>query len=227
MIENRKKTVTSEKIDVKSISAEVLSPNIALVTANYLQTTDRSGNISFFDNLDVFLLEMKEGSWKIRKYIPHFNYPLIYNENIDKKFQTGRLAPLSRFDGLSSQMNGILLYFFEDYKKNGTTPAQLGKIVGSRFAKTWNQSRGFEGLASGFLWNLQTMSTYIEVLDRNENTAKYKCNPMLTISERWNVTKQEALEYCQNAFGEIADYMGGTCLIVEDGKFWILTFNKK
>ena len=119
------------------------------------------------------------------------------------------------------------MYFLEEYKKNGTTPAQLGNQIGSRFAQFWDKSGGFEEYVSGILWNLQTLSTYIEVLESNESMIKIKWNPSIPISNDWDVSKKELLEYFQNAFGEIAKYMGATCSIVDDGKYWILTLNKK
>jgi hypothetical protein len=61
--------VTSDKFDVESILADVLSPTSAMVTAMYIRTVDRSGNVSITDNLDIYLLEMKEGSWKFKKMV--------------------------------------------------------------------------------------------------------------------------------------------------------------
>jgi hypothetical protein len=226
LVERNKSEMTSDKIDVKWISADVMGATSAMVTASYLETTDRSGNVRVTDNLDVYLLELKDGSWKIKKLIPQDNYPLIYNENIDKKFQTGRLGPLPRYDGATGQMGAIMMYELEYFKKNGTNPAELGKLMGSRFAKTWDPSRGFAGLVSGCIWGLQTMSTYIEVLERNESTLKMKFIPF-TISETWDITEKDMIDMFQNIWNEIANYMGGTCSLVDDGKYWIVTMNKK
>ena len=226
VVERNKTEMTSDKVDVKWISADVMGPTAAMVTASYLETTDRSGNVRVTDNLDVYILELKEGSWKIKKLIPQDNYPLIFNENIDKKFKTGRLAPLSRFDGASNQAMAIMMANLEYFKKNGTTPTELGKMMGSRFAKTWNQSAGFAGLVSGFVWGTQLFSTYTEVMERNDNTLKIKFFP-LSVSQTWEVTKEDILSMYQNTWNEIADYMGATCSLIDDGKYWVLTLNKK
>jgi hypothetical protein len=63
-------------------------------------------------------------------------------------------------------------------------------------------------------------------MERNENRFKVRFVP-LTISETWDVTEKDMIDMFQNVWSEITDYMGGTCLLVDDGKFWVLTLNKK
>ena len=115
-----------------------------------------------------------------------------------------------------------------EYKKNGTSPAQLGKIIGARFAEGWNPEGGFDGLASGFTNVIQSLSTNVEVLELNKNTAKFKYDPFFSqMAQYYNLSKQDVLEYFQNAFGAIADKMGSTSSLVEDDKYYLLTLNKK
>lgn len=227
MVERSKTEVTSYKVDVKWISADVMGTGSAMVTVSYLETTERSGNVRVTDNLDVYLLVLKEGTWKIKKLIPQDNYVLIFDKSIDKKYQKGKIGPLPRHEGTLIQLNGVSLFNIEEYKKNGIDAAQLGKQTGLRFAKGWDPSLGFEGLASSFLWLLQTMSPYIEVLERNDYSAKYKIMPLMTLVDGWNVTKQDIYDYNQNIFFVIADHMGTNSTLTEDGKYWILTLSKK
>jgi hypothetical protein len=227
LIEYYKKNVASDKIFVKSFSTEILGPSAAIVTARYQETTDRLGKISTLDNLDIILLGMKDGVWKIKNYYPQYNYPVIFSDKIDKEWQKGKLDLNTRFTGAVNQMGSMSYYFLEDYKKNGTSPAQVGKSAGTRFAKFWDQSRGFEGLVAGILSNLQTMSTYIEVLERNGSIAKIKFAHFKQPQKSWDVTDQEILEYYQNIFGEIATHMGGTSSVVNEGEFLVLTLTKK
>lgn len=227
IIEGYKENLESYKVDIESISTDVIPPNSAFVTVNFLDTEiDKSGKVQVGQGMEMFLLELKDNSWKIKKAIPIYSPPVIYNKNVDQKFQTGIVSPLSRLNETMNQMGGIMMYSIEYFKKNGTSPAELGKMMGSRFAKTWDQSKGFEGLVSGCLWGLQTMSTYIEVLERSENTFKVRFVPF-SISETWDVTREDMLGMFQNSWNEIADYMGGTCSLVDDGEYFLLTLNKK
>ena len=227
MVEGYKINLESYKLDIESISTDVVSPTSAFVTINFLSTEiDKSGKAQVGQGMEMFLLELKDNSWKIKKVIPITSPPVIYNKDVDQKFQTGILSPSSRLNGAMNQMGGIMKYNIEYFKKNGTTPAELGKMMGLRFAKTWDQSLGFAGLVSGFLWSLQTMSTYIEVLERSETTFKVRFVPF-SVSETWDVTREDILSMFQNNWNEIADYMGGTCSVVDDGKYMLLTLNKK
>ena len=71
---------------------DVTGPNTALVTASYIETTDRSGNIRVTENIGVFLLEQNDGKWQIKKWFPHQNFPLIYKDKIDKRYQIDNIA---------------------------------------------------------------------------------------------------------------------------------------
>ena len=170
---------------------------------------------------------MNKSSWKIKDWHSQYFSPVTFNTKIDKKWQKGKIEPFWRFSGAVNQMYSLLMGFMEDYKNKGTSPAQAGKMIGARFAKEWDQSKGFESLASGMMWNFQTMSTDIEVLERNENIIKFKLKAFQVDEKNWNVTQQEFLEFFQNSLNEIASHMGGTCIIVVDGKQWIITLSKK
>jgi hypothetical protein len=222
-----KKSITDSKILINSLSTEVFGQAVAMVTARYLEYTTSSGNVTNLEYLDVFLLEMNKSSWKIKNWHSQYFAPVIFNTEIDKKWQKGKIEPVWRFSGTVNQMYSILVGFMEDYKNKGTTPAQAGKMIGARFAKDWDKSKGFAGLASGMMWNFQTMSTYLEILERNENTIKIKLEPFQVDEKNWNVTQQEFLEFFQNSLNEIASAMGGTCIIIIENKQWIVTLSKK
>lgn len=228
IIEFYQTNVTDYKVEVYSLSTEVFGQTEALVTARYIETGTLKGNIELLDYLDIYLLEMKQGAWKIKTLYSQYFQPVIFSDNVDKKWQTGKAGPYYRFNGALGQMSGISLYFLEEYKKNGKSPAQIGKMVGTRFAKTWDKSSGFEGLSSGFMWVIQSISPYMEVLERNETSVKIKYENFFKQEvKNWNITDHELLEYFQNAFGEIANHNGGTCSIIEDGKYYVLTLIEK
>lgn len=228
IVEQNKIDMSSDKIDVKWILADVMGPESAMVTASYLETTDRSGNVRVTDNLDVYLLNVEEGSWKIKKLIPQDNYPLIYSEHIDKKFQTGRMGPLNRFDGALIQNGFIYMVELEFSKKRGTNPVELGKMIGERDAKIEHEVGEFAGLASAFVWGIQALSTYTEVIERNDNALKIKFIPF-DIPKPWgsDATNEDLRIMLENCWNESADSMGGSCSIEADGKFWVLALNKK
>jgi hypothetical protein len=222
-----KSSITDSKILINSLSTEVIGQTVAMVTARYLEATTDAGNVTNLEYLDLFFLEMNQGSWKIKTWYSQFFAPVIFNKSLDKKMQKGKVEPVWRYFGTVNQMNSFLVCFLEDYKKKGVSPAQAGKMMGARFAKEWDQSNGFAGLSSGMMWNFQTMSSYIEVLERNENTLKIKMDPFQVDEKNWNVTQQEFLEFYQNSLNEIATHMGGTSTTTADGRNWIITLSKK
>jgi hypothetical protein len=226
-IDYLKKNEGSYKVNTYSYSTDVLSKTLAILSVKYIDSTIIKSEITVTDNFDIITLEMVKDAWKFKNYYSTAFMPVIFNANIDKKWQNSKVEPAWRFSGAVNQMNSLLVGFMEDYKKKGTSPAQAGKMIGARFAKEWDQSKGFAGLARGMMWNFQTMTTYLEILERNENMIKVKLEPFQFDEKNWNVTQQEFLEFFQNSLGEIASYMGGTCIIIIDNKQWIITLSKK
>jgi hypothetical protein len=226
-IDYLKKNDGSYKVNTYSYATDVLSKTLAIVSVKYIDSTIIKSDITVTDNFDIIILEMVNDAWKFKNYYSTAFMPVVFNANIDKKWQKGKVEPVWRFSGAVNQMFSLVVGFIEDYKKNGTNPAQAGKMMGARFAKVWDQSRGFDGLASGMMWSFQTMSTYVEVLERNENMIKFKIEPFQVDEKNWNVTQQELLEFFQNSLNEIASTMGGTCIIIVDTKQWIVTLSKK
>lgn len=225
-LDKNKTEMTSEKVDIKWILTDVTGPNSAMVTTSYMDKTDKTGNIRITDNIAVFLLERKSGSWKIKKSYPQSNFPLIYNAGIDKKYQTDNNGLMNNCTGAIGQEWSLLCYEIENLKKDGVAPTEYGIKTGKRFAITWDKTKGYEGLVSGFTWGFQVMSTYVEVMEKNENTFKTRIlSP--TINKNWDVTSNELLIFTENVWKEIADFMGGTCTIKQDGKYWIVTMTKK
>lgn len=225
-LEKYKKEVTSEKIDVKWIVSDITGPSSAQVVVNYIETNDRSGNIQVQDDIEVYLLEQIMGVWKIKKWFIQHNLPLIYSANIDTKYRTRNPASVIKARSAIDHWWGLLSYLIEHNKEIGVSPDESGKIMGARFAMTWNPSDGFEALASGFTFGLQIMSPYVEVLERNETTFKAKIlSP--TINDNWKVTEDDLFICTQNIWEGIADYMGGVCSLSKSDKYWIITMTKK
>jgi hypothetical protein len=214
-------------VNTYSYSTDVLSKTLAIVSVKYIDSTIIKSDITVTDNFDIITLEMVKGNWQFKNYYSTAFMPVIFNANVDKKWQKGKGDPVWRFSGAVNQMYSMLVGFLEDYKKKGTSTAQAGKMLGARFAKEWDQSKGFSGLASGMMWNFQTMSNYIEVLERNENTIKFKLEPFQVDEKNWNVTQEEFLEFFQNSLNEIATSMGGTCIIIIENRQWVITLAKK
>ena len=224
--DKNKPELASVKIDVKWMLTDVIGANSAMVTTNYISTKNRLGNIEVLESIEVYLLERKNNVWKIKKDVANWNFPLINNENIDKKYQINNMSASAKLDGAINQRWYAILYDIDYFKKNGTPPAEYGKMMGAIYAKGWNKSDGFDGLFSGFIWTCEIMSKYVEVMERNEITFKVKFLPPI-ISENLNITSEEFLNYSRNIWSEIADYMGATCTQTNDGKYWIVTMNKK
>lgn len=215
--------VTDARTTVNFVSADVYGQNTAMVTVRYLESLKAEGRDRVLDYLDILVLEMKEGNWKISRWYSQCFYPVIVNPAIDEKWQKNVAEPVWRYSGALYQFYNLNCYLIEDNKKNGTSPAQLGKWMGERFAKTWNQSKGFEGLVSGYFWLMQSISPYVEFTERNENIARIKFKFYNPDPEEWNVTENEMLECFRNVLIEIAANMGGTCSIAPDGKFYMMT----
>jgi hypothetical protein len=138
VLEKNKTEMTSDKVDVKWILSDITGPNSVLVTTRYIETTDRTGNIRVTDNIGVYLLEQKNGAWKIKKWIPQQNLPLIYTENVDKKYQTGNTAAIFKAGNAINHGWVLILSMIEHFKNAGISPAESGKMIGARFAKTWD-----------------------------------------------------------------------------------------
>lgn len=224
---NRKNDNSSKKILIDSLSTEVFGKTSAFVTAWYKTNLYGPWGSTTFASLDNFRIEKIDGKWKIKTWFRQEYFPTIFNKNIESVWNYRRDL-LWRFNDAIFQMGGITLYFMGEFKKNGTSPAQLGKFMGERFAESWNQSAGFDGLASSFTNLIQSLSTHVEVLELNNQTAKLKFDPAFKPFAQYNnITEKELLEFFQNSFGAIADKMGSTCSLVEDDKFYVLTFNKK
>lgn len=223
----KKKDNSSKKILIDSLSTEVFGKTSAMVTARYKTSLISPWGTTDIANLDNFRLEKIDGNWKIKTWFRQEYFPTIFSENIESVWNYRRDL-LWRFNDAIFQMGNIALFFMGEYKKNGTSPAQLGKIMGARFAEGWNPEGGFDGLASGFTNVIQSLSTNVEVLELNKNTAKFKYDPFFSqMAQYYNLSKQDVLEYFQNAFGAIADKMGSTSSLVEDDKYYLLTLNKK
>ena len=221
------KTKLEKKVLIDSLSTKIIGKTTAMVTAWYKTTTINSWGIGINGNLDIFVLEKNEDNWKIQSYYPQISFPTIFNKNIESVWNY-KHDVLCRFSDAISQMGNICLYFLEDYKKNGTSLAQTGKIMGKRFAQGWNPSRGFDGLVSGFTNVIQSISTNVEVLELNKNTAIIKYDPSFKpMAKYYNISEKELLDFFQSSFGEIADHMGGICTIKENGTFYELTLTKK
>lgn len=222
-----KNNLNSDKVDVKWISSDDMGKGVSMVSTRYYETVERS-NSSFrtTDNIAVFLVVQNEGKWKIKKWFIQQSYPLLFDDHIDPNYQKGAIGPLPRFDGALNQMSNLMMYNLEYSMKNGQTPTEIGKRMGERYAKTWDQSKGFEGLVSGFVWGLQTGSNYVEILERDENTFKARFI-LFPISKTWEVSEQNILDFYKGMWDEIIGYMGGTYTLVVDGRFWVVTMNRK
>lgn len=226
VLESYKADTADVKMDVKWVITDIADDQTVMVTNNYIETTTRSGNIRVTDNKCIYLLEKIDGSWKIRTWIPIQNYPLIYDSGVDKKYQTDNMSVLAKATrGINQAWN--LIYYNLEYKKGfGILPDECGKMIGARFAKSWDKSKGFDGLASGLITELQIMTSYVEVMERNEETCKIKILPP-TVYKTWNFTKNDLLTSTSSYFSEIAKYMGAKSDLTEDGRYWVLTLNKK
>ena len=226
VIKNNSPTIVSEKNDIIWIKTDAFDSNTAMVSVRYIETVKRTTDpLRVTDNVGVFLAVKEEGVWKIKKWILVQNFAINYDNKIDKKYKTNPAASIYRFNSAMSQFWAMIIYNVESSKKSGITPAEAGKAMGIRFVKTWDVSKGFDGLVSGFVWGLQVMSNYVEVLERNEDTLKARFLPPSNL-KGWDVTKDELRITALNVWSEIAKGMGGTCSLTDDGDFWVLEFKR-
>lgn len=218
--------VSGIKDDVKQVTVDVTGPNSALVMTRFIETRDWTVKVEVRDFFEIYLLERVEGVWKIKKYYFNMNNPLTFSEAIEEKYQKENSPALSKANWAINHGWSLICNDIDYFKQAGITPAESGRIMGERFAKTWNQSLGFDGLVNGFIWGLQIMSTNVEVLERDETTLKAKfLSPV--INKEWNITPEDLFIFSQNVWPEIANYMGGICELSVEGNEWILTINKK
>jgi hypothetical protein len=194
------------RITMQSAEAEILGSTNALVNARYLQETSTGSNPKMTEQLDIFLLSLDGNKWKIRNYYSFENFQVNFNQDIDKKWQYGKTDLQQRFStGVISRTN-LIIYFLEDNQKRGISPAQVGKNMGERYARLVNRQLGFNDLVSIYTSFLQTISTYVEVVERNENHAKFRFDPSLQITARREIDASGLLEYWKNYFGTHASF---------------------
>ncbi|MCE5206037.1 MAG: hypothetical protein LLF80_08055 [Porphyromonadaceae bacterium] len=226
VLERNKTEMTAETINIEWIQTKPTGSNTALVTTKYFDMTNRSGNIRITENIGNFLLEKNDDTWKIKMWINNPNFPVINSENIEAKYRVSNSPASNKFAASVSSSNGFECCMIEYFKKNGISPAELGKIVGIRYAATWDKSVGYEGLISNFAGFFPIISTYVEILERTDNTLKAKLLAP-TIKKSWEITRDDVLNFVQNTWFEIADNMGSDCIVTDDGKYWTVVMNKK
>lgn len=226
VLDRNKTEMTAETIDVKWIQSELTGPNTALVTAKFIDTTNRSGKISVTENISTFLLEHNGSSWKIKKWINNQNYPIIYSDNIDEKYQVGNYPVIYKFTNLIHSEHEFQCCVVEYFKKNGISPAELGNKLGNQFIETWRGDKNFEVLIQAFTDHLMHNTTFVEVLYRTDTTFKAKM-PSPPISQDWNITKEDMDVFTENLWAVISNKMGADCSLEEDGQYWIVSLNKR
>ncbi|HAR37244.1 MAG: hypothetical protein A2W86_02250 [Bacteroidetes bacterium GWD2_45_23] len=214
------------KQDVKNISTEITGPNSAIVTRIFTETRDRSGKAEVIDFFEIYILEKIDGVWKIKINYYSLNNPLIFAKTIDKKYQIPNAPLFDKAGWLVSHAWDVAILFINYFKETGTTSAEVGIMVGKRSSKTFNQSEGFDGLTDIFISGLQILSTYAEVLERDETTFKAKFLAPV-VDKDFDVTSDDLYIFSKNMWTEMADYMGSDCNLSVDGDYWILSMNKK
>lgn len=226
VLERNKTEITNENIDVKWMKTEMTGSSTAIVYTHFIDKVNRSGKIRVTENVGTFLLEQKEGTWKIKRWINSQNFPVINNESVDTKYRVGNSPVSYKFATSVNLSYGFECCMIEYFKKKGISPSELGKIVGKRYASTWDKSVGYEGLISNFAGYFQFVSTYVEILERTDKTFKAKIlDPV--IQKSWEITRDDAVDFIQQTWFEIADNMGSDCKVTDDGQYWIVAMNKK
>ncbi|MCE5206040.1 MAG: hypothetical protein LLF80_08070 [Porphyromonadaceae bacterium] len=196
-IERARGKITDVKIDIKQVVVDVVGPNSALVTTNGIDRREWSEYIQVIDFFEINLLERADGVWKIKKHYYNINFPLTFAETIEEKYRRDNSPVIDKLDWSIGHLWSLICNDIDYFKQAGTTPAEYGRMFGNRFAKTWNQKLGFDGLINGFVWSLQFMSSQVEVLERNETTFKAKF--LATDRNKgWDITSEELLIVCQN-----------------------------
>lgn len=226
VLERNKTEMTVETINIEWIQTKPTGSNTVLVTTKYFDMTNRSGNIRITENIGNFLLEKNDDTWKIKMWINNQNSPVINSENIEAKYRVSNSPASYKFAASVSSSYGFECCMIEYFKKKGISPAELGKIVGKRYASTWDKSVIYKGLISNFAGFFPIISTYVEILERTDNTFKAKLLAP-TIKKSWEITRSDVLDFVQNTYFEIADNMGSDCKVSDDGQYWIITMNKK
>ena len=161
-----------------------------------------------------------------KKWINSQNFPVVNNESIEAKYRAGNSPVSNKFATSANLSYGFECCMIEYFKKKGISPSELGKIVGKRYASTWDKSVGYNGLISNFAGYFQFVSTYVEILDRTDRTFKARILAPV-IQKSWEITRDDAVDFIQQTWFEIADNMGFDCKVTDDGQYWTVAMNKK
>lgn len=158
-------------------------------------------------------------------WINNQNFPVINNANIEEKYRVKNAPALWKFVANLNLSSGFEVCMIDYFKKNGISPAEFGKIVGTKYADTWNKSAVYKDLISNFSSFFKNISTYVEIMERTEITFKVKILPPIVTS--WDVTREEFDIFCKNMWTQIADRMESDFTLTDDGQYWTIVMNKK
>jgi len=225
-LEKINKETIGLKIDVKMMLTDVTGPKSAMVTINFISTTNQSENNYVFDHFNVYLLERIGDVWKIKKDVVNWDFPLIFSENIDDKYVLHNMPSIVQAKEAIDLVWSNISYDIEDFKKSGRPSAMYGKIMGKRYAIFRDQSKGFNDATLSLVKAFQVLSTQVEVIERDETTLKARFLPPM-VNMNLNVTRKDLFNFSQSFWSEIADIMGTSCTQTDDGKYWIVTIKKK
>jgi len=216
------------QIKIISMQTQVIGQYAAYITVKVLADyTDKNGT-KISEYLRMFLLESTEGAWKIKSIYTSDIDPFIYSDNIDTKWQAGITSSNYQSITATGLLYAFTNFFLTEFKNRNIDVSLLGKQYAADWAKGITDSglKAFENYIETLIWNIQAESLYIEVLERSDTSFKVKYQPF-NLGASTTTFDPELIAFFNSYFNELSSYFGGESTLVVQGKYWILTVNKK
>lgn len=227
MHQNLRAQVQAASLKLDDISTKQLGNGTALVCAQYTWNANmRHAPDQKIRGAQSSILKKKNGTWKILWHHETLNRcPLCFDSSLPKQQRTGRASLEQRFRNCLGQSYALLVSNLKIAKESGISVEEHARQIGRAFAESWNPQNGFEGLVQGVVYNTQALSTRPQILKRDQNHLTIRFyKDYLPLLEPYGITDQEVIQWLEIVNRSIANHMGASMTLHEEGHYIIQQF---
>jgi len=190
-----------------------------------VDTLEKVTNMRFNYTMNV---KKESGEWKIKTMHEHVNYyPLTFSDNIPPEKRTGNIGMNYKFRVSLMHTWAIFVFDFKFLKSKGVRVEEYANAMGEYLADGWDAKLGFEGLCKYVIRNSQVFSTDVELLEKTDEILKIRTSKYYKDFLPKEINDGEMLKFWEISNRIIADKMGATLTIEDDGDYFIQTVKKK
>ncbi len=224
------KTLKQMNGSIDSLHTRVISKDAAQITAYYtILQIDTANKEIFVKGVQTVLINPNLKTGFISECIESNDYTAIqYNDQIPKEFQTGYVNLNWRHGFMLRQYQILWAFLVDIMKQKGISPVQTGELMGKKYAPTWNEKEGFDGLSKNMVFIAQTGYSRTKVLERSANSLKIEFSkdykgalPLLKVSD------EDITASFVKCFEPIAERMGANLQSENKENSFTITFTRK